>query len=49
MPRSNGKTPLRDLKTYGRSHAVRLAECDYANDIDIHVVIRAAEGTPFHD
>ena len=49
MPRPNRKTPLRDLKTYGRSHAVRLPEYDYASDADIHIVLCARGGTPFHD
>ena len=49
MPRPNRKTPLRDLKTYGRSRAVRLSEYDYASDGDIHVVLCTREGTPFHD
>jgi REP element-mobilizing transposase RayT len=39
LPRS--KTPLRDLTTYGTGRAVRLPDCDYAADIDIHVTLCA--------
>ena len=49
MPRPNRKTALRDLKTYGRSHAVRLQEYDYASDADIHIVLCARDGAPFRD
>jgi REP element-mobilizing transposase RayT len=47
MPRSIGKTPLRDLTTYGRTHAVRLADFDYTGDADIHLVLCAHSGAPF--
>ncbi len=43
------KTSLRDLRTYGRGRAVRLADCDYVGDIDIHVTICADRGEPFRD
>lgn len=49
MPRPVNKTPLRDLKTYGRTHALRLPEYDYAGDADIHVVLCAYAGIPFTD
>ena len=42
-------TPRRDLPTYGRSRAVRLPDCDYAGDIDIHVTICADRDEPFTD
>jgi len=45
MPQSRRNTPLRDLTTYGRSRAVRLADHDYAGDADIHLTIHAEEGT----
>jgi REP element-mobilizing transposase RayT len=34
------------LTTYGRSRAVRLADCDYVGDIDVHVTICADHGEP---
>ena len=43
------KTPLRDLTTFGNTHAVRHPDCDYGGEIDIHVVICAWEGQPFRD
>lgn len=49
MPRPAHKAPLRDLTTYGRSHAVRLPDYDYAGDANIHVTLCAATGTPFRD
>ncbi len=41
------KTPLRDLATYADSRAVRLDECDYSADVDIHVTLCADRGRPF--
>ncbi len=41
------KAPLRDLTTYGRGRALRLPDCDYIGDIDIHVVLCADRETPF--
>ncbi len=41
------QTPLRDLTTYGGSRAVRLDDCDYAADVDIHVTLCADCGRPF--
>jgi putative transposase len=49
MPRPRRRTPPRDLTTYGRTHAVRLADFDYAGDADIHVVLCAFDGLPFND
>ena len=49
MPRPKQKTPLRDLATYGRTHAVRLPDFDYAGDADIHLTLCAYEGAPFRD
>ena len=46
-PRSH--TPLRELKTYGRSRAPRHADCTYAADELIHVTICAFDGKPFDD
>ncbi len=43
------KIPPHDLRTYRASHAIRLADCDYAGNIDIHVTLCARGGTPFHD
>ncbi len=40
---------VRDLTTFGRAHAVRLPDFDYAADVDIHVTLCAADGTPFDD
>jgi REP element-mobilizing transposase RayT len=45
MVPSRRNTPLRDLTTYRRSRAVRLAAYDYAGDADIHMTIHAEEGT----
>ncbi|MBN2447797.1 MAG: transposase [Phycisphaerae bacterium] len=45
--KSRSSTPLRDLATYGRGRAVRLDNCDYGGDIDIHVTVRAHTGCPF--
>jgi REP element-mobilizing transposase RayT len=45
LPRS--KSPLRDIRTYGQGRAVRLPQCDYAGDIDIHVTMCADRGEPF--
>jgi putative transposase len=47
MPRPAQKTPIRDLKTYGRTHAVRIADFDYTGNVDIHLVLCAFEGSPF--
>ena len=47
MSRPRTRIPLRDLKTYGRSHSVRLADFDYASDEPMHLTIRAAAGRPF--
>ena len=49
MPRPRTETPLRNLTTYNRSHAVRLPDCDYAADVDIHVTLCAHAGAPFRD
>ncbi|MFH1747249.1 MAG: transposase [Planctomycetota bacterium] len=49
MPRPSRKTPLRDLTTYGRSHAVRLPDYDYAGDADIHLTLCADVGAPYQD
>jgi REP element-mobilizing transposase RayT len=46
---ARSKTPLRDLTTYGRGRAVRLPDCDYIGDIDIHATIRADQDEPFRD
>ena len=43
------KTPLRNLSTYGRGRAVRLPNCDYSAEIDIHVTICADRDHPFRD
>ena len=40
-------TPERDRTTFGRSHAVRHPECDYAGEIDVHLTLCAAVGKPF--
>jgi len=42
-------TPLRRLTTYGRTHAVRLPDFDYASPVDIHVTLCARRGMPFAD
>jgi len=44
-----GTPDRRDLTTYGLGRAVRLPDCDYVGDIDIHVTICAADGLPFAD
>lgn len=49
MPRPAKKPPLRDLTTYGRSHAVRWTEYDYASDADVHLTLCAYVGQPFSD
>ena len=50
MNRSNrSRTPLRNLRTYGSSRAVRLPDCDYIGDIDIHVTMCANRDKPFTD
>ncbi|MCK4342813.1 MAG: transposase [Phycisphaerae bacterium] len=49
MPRPTKKFPLRNLSTYGQSHAVRLPDFDYSGDADIHLTICAEEGAPFRD
>jgi REP element-mobilizing transposase RayT len=47
--RSVGKQPIpiRDLRTYGASRAVRHPDCDYAGDVGIHLTICAVAGEPF--
>ncbi len=47
MTSDRKKTPLRDLLTYGGSRAVRLDDCDYGADVDIHVTLCAECGKPF--
>ncbi len=47
MRRARSKTPLRDLKTYGATHAVRHPDCDYSANLDIHVTLCADRDTPF--
>jgi REP element-mobilizing transposase RayT len=50
MDRSvRGKTPLRELRTYGRGRAVRHPDSDYTGDVDIHVTICANQRQPFRD
>lgn len=49
MPNKWSKTPLRDLHTYGTRRAPRLADCDYAGDVIIHLTVCAADGKPFSD
>jgi REP element-mobilizing transposase RayT len=43
------KTPLRDLRTYASSRAVRHPDCDYAGEIDVHLTLWAGRGEPFRD
>lgn len=48
--RANGKnTPLRELRTYGASHAVRHPDCNYTGDIDVHLTLCADRGEPLRD
>ena len=47
MRRRRENTPLRDLRTYGSTRAVRLPDCDYSGDIDIHLTLRADRMAPF--
>jgi len=47
MPKPHTTTPLRDLATYGLSHAVRDPDYDYASEANIHVTICADGGSPF--
>jgi REP element-mobilizing transposase RayT len=49
MPAPHPDVPPRDLKTYGRSRAVRLSDYDYAGGEVIHLTICAARGQPFRD
>jgi putative transposase len=46
MPRGS-KTPLRDLRTLGRSRAVRHPDYDYVGDADVHLTLCADSGQPF--
>jgi len=43
------KTPLRELRTYGRGRAIRYPDSDYTGDVDIHVTICANQGEPFRN
>jgi putative transposase len=43
------KIPLRDLRTISASRAVRHPDCDYAGDIDVHLIVCADDGKPFED
>ncbi len=47
MSRHPKKTPLRDLTTYGRSHAVRLSDFGCTGDADIHLTLCADSSSPF--
>ena len=47
MPRPAKDIPLRDLRTYDRSRAVRLPDCDYAGDEIIHMTLCADRDNPF--
>lgn len=49
MPQEQRHISKRNLRTYGSSRAVRLADCDYRDDIDIHVTVCADNGDPFRD
>ena len=49
MARARKTTPLRDLRTYGASRAPRLPECDYADNVDVHLTLCADRGEPFRD
>jgi REP element-mobilizing transposase RayT len=37
------------MTTYGRTHAVRMPDFDYAADVDVHVTLCAADGAPFEN
>ena len=41
------RTPLRDLRTYGQSHAVRLPDYDYRREETVHLTVCADHGRPF--
>ncbi|MBI5865463.1 MAG: transposase [Planctomycetes bacterium] len=43
MERRFSKIPLRELRTYSGSRAVRLPGFDYSSEIDVHVTIRAEQ------
>ena len=47
MTSDRKKTPLRDLTTYGDGRAVRLDDCNYSADVDIHVTLCVDCGRPF--
>ena len=49
MRASRKTTPLRGLRTYGESRAVRHPDCDYAGEVDVHLTVCAACGKPFTD
>lgn len=46
MP-NRGRISPRDLRTYGRSRAPRLPDCDYAGEETVHLTICAAGGRAF--
>jgi len=47
--RTRKNIPMRDLQTYGRGRAVRLADFDYAGDVPMHLTLCADRGSPFAD
>jgi REP element-mobilizing transposase RayT len=49
MQNKRTQIPPRNRRTYAASHAVRLADCNYSANIDVHVTICAANGRPFSD
>jgi REP element-mobilizing transposase RayT len=49
MTRPRKNIPMRNLQAYGRTHAVRLADFDYASDAPIHLTLCADRGSPFAD
>jgi len=49
MERSSDGIPADKRTTYRRSHAVRLADYNYAGPDDVHLVVCANNGAPFRD
>lgn len=49
MARGEKNVPIRQLRTYGRGRAVRLADYDYTVEAIVHLTLCADRGRPFED
>jgi REP element-mobilizing transposase RayT len=47
MRGDHNRTPLRDLRTYGASRAVRHPDCDYSGNVDVHLTVCATRTNAF--